>query len=595
MKKLQYYLMAIVPLSILIILGGCSKLKWSAAALFLDIPSPMHSVSIDENVMIPLRDGTKLAADIYRPGEEGRYPVILVRTPYGKGKKEHKYDLQGGIFASHGFVTIIQDVRGRYDSEGEWYPFINEAFDGVDTLKWARDQAWSSGKVGMFGLSYFGSTQWLASPYDNTGLATLVPVVTSQSTYGLWMTNGVLKFNQTLIWHHLHKGKEEISYNEAELEKALMHLPLIEADDVLGGDIPAYNDWIRHPVPGDFWEPMNVDDKIDQVKVPALLMAGWNDPFLVNMLEDYDRILTGGGGPLARKSQIVIGPWIHGTDTKFDDLDYGKASRFMGQIGTMLRWYDHWLKGIENGVAEELPVKLFVMGKNEWRSEKEWPLKRTTYMNYYLHGKGRANSDQGDGRLTLELPGQEQNDVFIYDPADPVPTMGGALVYDNVGIGPVDQRPIETRPDVLIYSTPPLEKDMEITGPITLVLFASSSARDTDFVARLVDVHPEGVSIPLTTGITRARYRWSLKNPSFLKPDEVYEFKITVGATSNVFQKGHKIRLHLTSSDFPRYDRNLNTGAEIGTTTEMVKATQRVFHNKEWPSHLILPVIPVGK
>ncbi len=595
MKKTRHSFLAIIFLSILLAVSGCSKLKWSAAAVFLGIPLPDHSVMIDKNVMIPLRDGTKLAADIYRPAKDGRYPVIVVRTPYGKSKKEHKYDLQGGIFASHGYVTIIQDVRGRYDSGGEWYPFVNEAFDGVDTLKWARDQDWSSGKVGMFGLSYFGSTQWLASPYDDTGLTTLIPMVTSQSTYGLWVTNGVFKFKQNLIWHHLHKSKREISYHEDDLERALTHLPLIEVDDLLGGDNPIYNEWIKHSVPGDFWEPMNVDDKIAHVKVPALLIAGWNDPFLDNMLKDYDRIINAGGSPLARKSQIVIGPWTHGTNSKFEDMDYGKESRFMGQIGLMLRWYDYWLKGFDNGVADDLPVRLFVMGKNEWRSEKEWPLKRTTYMKYYLHSKGRANSEKGDGRLSRELPAHKQHDVFIYDPADPVPTIGGALLYDTAGIGPVDQRPIEARSDVLVYSTPPLERDVEITGPITLVLFASSSARDTDFVARLVDVTPDGLSIPLTTGIIRARYRWSMKNPSFLKKNEVYEFKINVGATSNVFQKGHKIRLHVTSSDFPRYDRNLNTGAKIGMTTEMVKATQQVFYSQDWPSHLILPVIPAGK
>jgi len=573
---------------------GCSKLKWSAAAIFLDIPLPDHSVTVEKNVMIPLRDGTGLAADIFRPGTKGRYPVIVVRTPYGKSSKEDKYDLQGGIFASHGYVTIIQDVRGRYDSGGEWYPFVNESADGADTLRWARDQEWSSGKIGMFGVSYFGSTEWLASPYDDTGLTTIIPAMTCQSTYGLWVTNGVFQFNQTVIWHHRHKDKREIPYNETDLDKALKHLPLIEVDDVLGGDNTVYNEWIKHPVPGDFWTPMNVDDKVHQIKVPALLIAGWNDPFLDNMLKDYNRIIREGGSPLARKSQIIIGPWVHETGTKFSDMDYGKTSRFMGQIGFMLRWYDYWLNGVQNGIPDEPPVKLFVMGKNEWRFENEWPLKRTKYVKYFLHSKGNANGVKGHGTLSGTLPSDEHPDTFIYDPADPVPTIGGALVHDNVGVGPLDQRAIEGRSDVLVYSTPPLDDAVEITGPITLVLYASSSAKDTDFVARLVDVHPDGLSIPLTTGVIRARYRESLEDPSFLKNNEIYEFQINVGATSNVFQKGHRIRLHLTSSDFPKYDRNLNTGEVIGMTTGMVKATQQVYHHTARPSHLILPMIPQG-
>ncbi len=590
-KKINI-LVAIIIMMLLSLICGCSKLKWSAAAIFIDIQLPAHSIVKENNVMIPLRDGIRLAADIYRPAKSGQYPVVLIRTPYGKTNKEHRYDLMGGIFASHGYVVVVQDVRGRYGSEGNWYPFVNEPIDGVDSLQWVRDQEWSSGKVGMFGLSYFGSTQWLASPFDETGLTTFIPIVTAQSTYDLFFNRGVLKFNQTFIWHYLTEERRSKNFDAVDWEKALKHLPLIKADDALENDNPAYNDWIKHPVPDDFWNPIRVDDKIDRIKVPALLVAGWNDPFLNSMFEDYNRMIKYSGSDMARESQLIVGPWIHETRTRFDDIDYGKNSRFLAQVKIFLRWFDYYLKGIENGITDEGPISLFVMGKNQWRREKEWPLKRTRYVKYYLHSNGEANSNRGSGRLSTEVPILEKPDTYRYDPADPVPTIGGALVYDNVGIGPLDQSKIEARADLLVYSTPVLQEEMEITGPISLVLYASSSAKDTDFVARILDVRPDGVSIPLTTNIVRARFRESMKEPSFLNSGEIYAFQINLGATSNIFKKGHKIRLHVTSSDFPKFDRNLNTGAAIGMTSEMVKATQKVYHDQVYPSHLVMPVIP---
>ncbi len=584
-------LMGIIVVLLLVMYWGVENVKWTVVAFYLGLAAPIFCAVVDRNIMIPMSDGTKLAADIYRPDAPGRFPVILTRTPYGKRNPEHRYEFAGTLFVSQGFIYIVQDVRGKFDSEGEFYPYVNEGKDGHDTIEWAGTQEWSTGRVGTYGFSYWGSTQWLPAPYASECLKAMVPIVTSQNIYTRWIYNGIFRYNDVLFWHYGNSCKTHRELEGVDIEKAVRHLPLIEADNALDLDLTPFKDWIRHPTPGAYWDRVRVDDKVDRIVAPALIIDGWYDYYLDLALDDFNRMRMAGGSPEARQSMILIGPWTHEANSQFEDVDFGDAADFMGQIAVMVRWFNYWLKGEDDGIMREDPVKIFVMGRNQWRTEKEWPLARTHYEKYYLHSDGSANSLNGDGVLNTETPATEQPDRFTYDPADPVPSVGGTSIYGAAVPGPKDQREVEKRDDVLVYSTPPLEEEIEVTGPVTLVLYASSSAKDTDFSAKLVDVYPDGRAINLQAGMVRARFRNSLEEPSFLEKGTVYEFQIKIGSTSNLFKKGHRIRLEVSSSHFPEFGRNLNTDAEIGMTSDLVKADQTIFHDSARPSHLLLPVI----
>jgi putative CocE/NonD family hydrolase len=592
----------IAAILIVIVLGVLTyihfdALTWRVIAWRLGIPQPKYEVAVDEDVMTPMRDGMLLAADVYRPDAPGKFPVVVTRTPYSKRNVEHKYKFASKLFASQGFVSVVQDVRGKFASGGYYYPYMTEAEDGHDTLEWAGEQEWSSGAVGMYGFSYWGSTQWLSAPYRSERLKAMVPIVTSQNVYESWIYNGVFRWNDLLFWHYGTTCPTRRDLDGIDLDEAVRRLPLIEADDALGVDIAAFNHWISNPTPGRYWDQIRVDDKVGQIKAPALLISGWYDYYLELTLADFNRMISEGGSEEARMSRIIIGPWTHKADSEFDDVDFGPEADFMLQVKTLLNWYDYWLRGGDSGTDEpgardEGPVRIFVMGANEWRAESEWPLARTRYEKYYLHSSGRANTASGDGELSDEAPGGEPPDHFVYDPANPAPSVGGTSVYGAATPGPRDQREVEKRGDALVYTTGELDEDVEVTGPVRLTLYAASSARDTDFSAKLVDVYPDGRAINIRVGMLRARYRDSLTEPSFLERGVVYEFDIEVGSTSNVFRKGHRIRLEVSSSYFPEFSRNLNTGAEIGMTSEMVTADQTVYHDAERPSHLTLPIIP---
>jgi len=567
------------------------NLEWRIVAWYLGMPQPQYSVSLERDIMIPMSDGINLTADIYRPDAQGLFPVIVTRTPYDKSNPFHKYEFAGRMFASQGFVFVVQDVRGKYKSEGEYYPYIHEASDGFDTIEWAGTRSWSSGKVGTYGFSYYGSTQWLASAAGSKYLKAMVPIVTSQNVYPRWIYNGVYRINDILVWHYENALREARHGKNIDWDRAVKYLPLIEADDALGEDIPFYNDWISHPVPDAYWGKIRVDDKINRITVPALLIGGWYDYYLDLMFTDFIRMQQEGGSPEARRSQIIIGPWTHVTTSKFEDVEFGKQAGFIKQIGTILDWYRYWLKGEAVYDFSLGPVRIFMMGKNEWRTEKQWPLRRAFNVKFYLHSSGQANSVLDDGFLSPKSPCNESFDNFVYDPADPVPSIGGTSIYGSAKPGPWDQREVEKRDDVLVYTSEPLEEDLEVTGETKVVLFASSSAKDTDFTAKLVDVYPDGKAINLKAAVIRARFRESLANPVFLEKDKVYRFEIKIGAVSNVFKAGHKIRLQISSSNFPEFGRNLNTGAPIGMTSQMEKAHQRIYHDADQPSYLLVPMI----
>jgi putative CocE/NonD family hydrolase len=380
-------------------------------------------------------------------------------------------------------------------------------------------------------------------------------------------------------------------------------LPLIDADiAAVGRQIPYFRDWLEHAEDDDYWGAINTEQKLDQIDVPICQQGGWYDAYTASMFRMWNGVRQRGYSERARQNQkIYIVPWTHHIPegSRLGDLDFG-PNAYVDLNQEDLRWFDYWLKGVDNGIMDEPPIRIFVMGANEWRFEREWPLARTVFTPYYLHSGGKANSLAGDGALTPEPPSGAPADRYDYDPDNPVPTLGGnnttwtqmKFAADQILPGPIDQRPIERRDDVLVYSSPILEQDLEVTGALEVVLYAASSARDTDFTAKLVDVHPTGPAIHIAEGIIRARYRNGFTQAELLEPGEVAEYHIELAATSNVFLKGHRLRLEISSSNFPRFNRNLNTGENVATGTRWQVARQTILHSSEYPSHIRLPVIP---
>ncbi|NQU07691.1 MAG: CocE/NonD family hydrolase, partial [Candidatus Abyssubacteria bacterium] len=331
-----------ILVAVLVVIGWLlyffyETLMWRVVAWRLGIPQPEYSVVVDENVMVPMRDGIKLAADVYRPDAPGWFPVIVTRTPYDKRNPDHKYEFAAKLFAMQGYVCVIQDVRGKFDSEGDYYPYMTEAEDGHDTFEWAGAQEWSDGNVGTYGFSYWGSTQWLSAPYHSDHLKAMVPIVTGQHLYERWIYNGIFRYNDVLFWHYGSTCRTHRDLEGIDLENAVRRLPLINADKAMGVNIPAFNHWISHPTPDAYWDQIRVDDKVEQIKAPALLIDGWYDYYLESMLDDFNRMVASGGSEEARMSQIIIGPWTHEAESEFDDVDFGPEADFMQQIKTMLR------------------------------------------------------------------------------------------------------------------------------------------------------------------------------------------------------------------------------------------------------------------
>jgi putative CocE/NonD family hydrolase len=429
-------------------------------------------------------------------------------------------------------------------------------------------------------------------------------MVSSTSLYHDWITlNGGWRLSFNFGWGavrsesrimqnpgpHTLAGVRAIHYDQVQF-----HLPLNTMQQLVGRHARFYDDWLAHPDYDAYWKPLDAEEHFDKIKIPVHTFGGWFDIFSQGTLRGYVGMSHKGGSDAARRlSNIVIGPWGHGPSQKYGALDFGPDANVDPNV-IQLRWYDYFLKGIDNGLAAEPPVKLFVMGRNEWVYEREYPLARTQYKPLYFASGGAANGARGDGRLTWDKPkGASPADRFRYDPDDPVPSLGGNNCCGTpTPAGPMDQRPIEGRRDVLLYTSDVLQEEVEATGPVKVVLFAASDAVDTDFVAKLVDVHPDGSSYNMAEGILRARYRDSLSQPSLLKPGQVYRLEIDLVGTSIAFQKGHRIRVHVTSSHFPQFDRNPNTGAVFGTTSEVKVAQQTVYHDAERPSHVLLPMIP---
>ena len=573
-------------------------------------PTVVHGeVNVSDNIFLPagvevrydvkaeMRDGVRLSADIYFPkGQSGPFPVVLNRTPY-----DNMY--WGGdtaiFFVQHGYVYMTQDTRGRFDSEGDYYPWVKEFEDGHDTVEWIGSQSWCDGNVGMTGPSYLGNVQWMAAAMGSNYLKTIVPEVIGDNLHDApHYQGGAFQLSLNTTWAFSVSARTRQLVDRYNWEQVFHLLPLKDLPRMAGKDIPFYQDWLEHPDYDDYWKALAVDRRYGDVKVPVLQIGGWYDTFSAGAFENFVGMRERGGSALARETQkVLVGPWVHTTVTtdvtNAGTVDYGNDS-VVDFNDVKLRWFDRWLKGVSNGADRDAPLRIFVMGANEWRDEHEWPLARAEFTAFYLHSGGSANSLVGDGALSTKPPTDEPADRYVYDPRFPTPTGGGGTCCypEYTPWGAHDQRQIEFRHDVLVYTTDPLEQDLEVTGPIVAKIVASTDATDTDFTAKLVDVYPDGYAINLCDGIIRGRYRETTAEQRLLEPGSVYEFTVELGPTANVFLAGHSIRLEISSSNFPRFDRNPNTGHKFAEDAEMQVANQQVFHDGARSSHVLLPVVP---
>lgn len=558
-----------------------------------------HQVIIENDVRIKMRDGVSLVADIYRPKSEEKFPVLLERTPYNrKGESGMAYELSG-----HGYVVVLQDTRGRFESGGEFYPFRYEAQDGYDTVEWAEKLSYSDGKVGMFGGSYVGATQMLAAMARPPHLVAIFPYVTASEYYDGWTyQSGVLMQWFTSSWTSLltvdtlrRRAEDNLRPKEWVTTLPVENYPMLSLPTP-ASLAPYFRDWMEHERNDAYWQAWRVSDHYREMNVKGLHGAGWHDLFLKGSIKNYAGLRAEGTTPGVRADQrLLIGPWAHAPTSpegKVGDVVFGKNA-VLDVIGTALKWFDYTLKGLQNEYATAAPVRIFVMGDNIWRDEHEFPLARTRYTKYFLHSSRGANGRTSDGELSVIAPAAERPDQFDYDPNNPVPTIGGRLCCGGaIPPGPFDQRPNESRSDVLIFSTPALEKDLEVTGFVSLDLYAATSAKDTDFTALLADVDPSGYARFLTDGIVRARYRNNTERPEEIVPGQVYKYTIDLWATSNVFKAGHRLRLYVSSSNFPRFNRNPNTGEPMLGASRLLNARQTIHHDGKYSSSLTLPVIP---
>lgn len=580
------------------------------------------TIMIDKNVQIPMRDGTITRADVYRLKDAPPGPVILVRTPYSKEDIVHiiaEIFIDPFEMVREGYVWLVQDVRGRFASEGDFEPFRNELEDGYDTVEWASVQSWSNGRVGMCGSSYVGMTQWLAATQNPPHLRCIVPTMTASNYHeGVSYRSGALDFGTSMFWHlavigqhylmrEIEKGNastevlEKLAKAAENMDEILKSRPLrnispLEAMPWLKNwyDHSSYNEYWKSIAPKEYYQTMN--------NIAVFNIGAWFDIFLGGTIENYIGMSQKENAMGSEGNRLLIGPWSHAEFSgRFAEMDFGlSASAYAANLGVKVkRFIDFWLKDEPNGLEKEPPVEIFVMGENKWKTAESFPLPETVWTKFYIHSGGTANTLNGNGYLDSMIPQSEQEDVYLFDPRNPVPTVGGntlLLGYNiNYNVGPKDQRSVEQRSDVLCYTSESLTEPIEIIGQVKAVVYASSSAKDTDWTVKLVDVHPNGHAFYVMEGILRGRYHKSLEQAELLEIGKVYQFEIDLWATAHVFKPGHRIRVEISSSNFPRYDVNTNTGGDISKDhrEDIVQAVNKIYHTSEYPSHIILPVIPV--
>jgi putative CocE/NonD family hydrolase len=593
-------------------LYACALGATYAAELVNKWPEPVYQVRVEENVQVPMRDGVNLSTDLYFPVDAGaRLPVILIRTPYDKAPYAKPKSVSRQ-FAAQGYVVAVQDTRGRHASEGNYTAFEGDVTDGYDTTDWLAKQTWSSGNIGTYGCSYVGDVQILQSQLRHPNLKAMIPQAAGSSIgaagdryyYFGARKAGNMDFASGLGWFSNEGNKVRAQpaphIPDSKLREVWGTLPLVGMVERAGGAPSDWDNMVSRELTDPWWDQFGYLKGKERFNVPALHIGSWYDFGVAEVLLEFNLLRTNAETSLARDNQFaVISPTNHcqsetGTSehTVVGGRDVGDAR--LAFYSLYLQWFDHWLKGIDNAVTKRPKLMLFVMGRNTWRGEQEWPLARTKYTRYYLHSDGHANGSSGTGTLSVAAPKQETADKYTFDPGNPVPSRGGPICCtgDPKADGSYDQSEIEKRPDVLVYTTPALQGGVEVTGPLKVVLYASSSAKDTDYTAKLVDVYPDGKAYNVQEGILRARFREGFTKKVWMKAGEVYEIPIDLEATSNYFGPGHRIRLEISSSNFPRFDRNLNTGRNNYDETKWVVAENQVHHSSVHASYILLPEIP---
>ncbi len=560
-------------------------------SLYLGLPLPKYRTLLQPNIKVPMLDGTALATDIYRPDARGKFPVILIRTPYSKQGTVHPYKQFAEIFASQGYVVVVQDVRGKYESEGTFLPYFNEALDGHSTINWAGNSHWSNGNVALMGLSYLGSCAWLAAQIRNPYLKTIIPMFTTQDTYSIWVGSGMPFLKGPLYWLSVFgEKKENAEVTHLKIEPILWQLPVNELDVfAVNHQIPFYQEYLKHLVPDQFWEMISVNHQVDQFDIPALIIGGWYDPFIKGTFEDYQRMMQS-TSLKNTYSELYVGPWSHNPAQKFKNISFGNKGHFSHLLITTLNWCNNWLKQNIPNIDNKGRIQYFLMGKNKWKEALEWPPKNVIEEKYFLTTEETKKVSRY-AELSKTLPSQEYSHQYMYNPRDPVLFRGSYLLYDEGWIVPIQQNEIIAREDVLIYTSSPMQEELMVVGSVKLILYVSSDALDTDFCAKLCDVHPNGKSINLASGFIRMRYRESLREPKLMEKDKIYRIEIPFKPVANAFLKKHRIQLQITSSDFPVHNRNLNTGMSCEYSIHINEAKQTVYFGGIYDSHLLLPIL----
>lgn len=581
------------------------------------LSQPKYEMIVEDEVSFPMRDGIELATDIYRPDADGKFPVVLVRTPYKKEMNE----LQARYYARRGYVFAVQDCRGRFASSGQWNPFFDEPSDGYDAIEWLAVQPWSNGKVGMIGGSYLGWVQWWAAREHPPHLVTIIPNVSPPDPYynipyeyGTFFLLGAIWWADVLETEATGdlSGKAFMEIGEKKYARLLRHLPVVELDSIVLGKRNKYwREWIEHPDNDEYWDRVSFLSYLEGLDIPVYHQSGWFDGDGIGSKLNYLAMAKHGH----QYQKLVLGPWGHTSEATRrgpNNTDFG-PNAIINMQKSYTRWLDRWLLGIENGIDKEPLVSLFVMGTNEWLHGDKYPLPETEFTKFFLASKGSANSSNGDGWLTADPPGDSaaDSDTYTYDPADPTPS---PIFYfepedlteeeecDSLEVKSVEEeiakrrafygKVNEERNDILVYDTPPLDEPLTFAGPVSAVLYASSSARDTDWFMRLSRVDEEGQVFPLVHGCIRARYRNSFSKPEMLEADKIYEYHLDMWQTGITIPAGSGLRVEVASASFPMFSRNLNTGGHNEIETEYVSAKQTIYHDIEHPSHVLLPIIP---
>ena len=571
----------------------------------------VRTATIERTAEVAVRDGVLLRATVYR-GDEPR-PVLLVRNPYGEPMARNVPVLP---FLDAGFAVVVQDCRGCGASDGEFVPFENEANDTLDTIQWCAEQDWSTGRVVTYGASYSGMVQYAAAVHQPAALVAMIPIVAPADYHdGVAYRNGAFQLGQLSGWYSL-KSAQTIQHRRsrgvqvdhllpllgkrgANPVAALEELPLSETT-LFPEVLPSWKTWVGTEQRDAYWAGFSYGNSRSEIAVPALHVGGWFDLFLGGTLANFVELSNNAATPEARVGQrLVIGPWSHTDQTgTVGELFFG-ATAAAGFVGLEAMETSFALAALEGKPSSQAPVRLFVMGPNVWRDEQEWPLARTQYMPWHL-GAG--------GTLSLELPHgdaapTEATSQYVSDPSNPVPTVGGQTLMfggSQGGIewspGPRDQRGVESHAGVLSFDSDVLVEALEVTGPVSVTLFAATTAADTDFVARLVDVWPDGRAMSVVDGIVRARSRHNGETAEPITPGEIVEYTIDLWGTSQVFGAGHRIRVDIASSSFPAFDRNPGNGGSVANTvpSDFIAATQTIFHTEQYSSRILLPVIPVA-